>query len=379
MSQLLGHPFAALVLPGCDERSLPASPEPPAGWTQAQRKLLALPAREELEAAQRAAWQYALQTPVSDLLWRTSDDTGEPTLASPLVQALVVDGLGAPGTDARAAREEEGAPVAPPTPQGPQLVPAQLSASSYEDLRRCPYRFFALRMLGLKEADEVEAEVDKRDFGTWLHGVLRAFHEALAARGEVAAAERAQLLDAAAREAMAQQRLDEGEFLPFAAGWPAVRDGYLRWLAQHEAAGAAFESGESEHKVQLGALALQGRIDRIDRVRDAGALVMDYKTESLQATRARMAAPLEDTQLAFYALLLAGREVEAAYLNISERGEINAVPHRALAQAAHLLQEGIQAELRRIGAGAPLPALGEGRVCDFCAARGLCRKDAWSE
>ena len=379
MSQLLGHPFAALVLPGCDERSLPASPEPPAGWSQAQRQLLALPAREELEAAQRAAWQYALQTPVSDLLWRTSDDTGEPTLASPLVQALVVDGLGAPGADARAAREKQGDPVARPSAQGPQLVPAQLSASSYEDLRRCPYRFFALRMLGLKEADEVEAEVDKRDFGTWLHGVLSAFHEALAARGEVALAERAQLLDAAAREAMARQRLDEGEFLPFAAGWPAVRDGYLRWLAQHEATGAVFESAESEHKVQLGALALQGRIDRIDRVAGAGALVMDYKTESLQATRARMGAPLEDTQLAFYALLLAGREVEAAYLNISERGEVNAVPHRALAQAAHLLQEGMQTELRRIGAGAPLPALGEGRVCDFCAARGLCRKDAWSE
>ena len=51
-------------------------------------------------------------------------------------------------------------------------MPTQLSASSYEDLRRCPYRFFALRMLGLKEADEIEAEVDKRDFGTWLHGVL---------------------------------------------------------------------------------------------------------------------------------------------------------------------------------------------------------------
>lgn len=27
----------------------------------------------------------------------------------------------------------------------------------------------------------------------------------------------------------------------------------------------------------------------------------------------------------------------------------------------------------------PLPALGEGSVCEWCAARGLCRKDFWNE
>jgi ATP-dependent helicase/nuclease subunit B len=70
--------------------------------------------------------------------------------------------------------------------------------------------------------------------------------------------------------------------------------------------------------------------------------------------------------------------VQAAYLNISERGEITPVWHKELAQATELLQEGMQAELRRIAQGAPLPALGEGRVCEFCAARGLCRRDAWN-
>ena len=34
-------------------------------------------------------------------------------------------------------------------------------------------------------------------------------------------------------------------------------------------------------------------------------------------------------------------------------------------------------DLDRIAAGAAMPALGEGAVCDFCAARGLCRKDHW--
>lgn len=378
LSQLLGHPFAALVLPGCDERSLPASPEPPTGWSQAQRRLLGLPVREDLEAAQRAAWARALQAPCNDVLWRASDDTGERSLPSPLVQALQAAGAATSAEEPRARRDERATAVPRPAAQAPALVPSRLSASSYEDLRRCPYRFFALRMLGLREADEVEAEVDKRDFGTWLHAVLKTFHEKLREQ-PLAPAERRHVLDAIAREGIEGQRMGEGEFLPFAAGWPALRDGYLQWLEKHEATGAAFESAESEHKVQLGPLTLEGRIDRIDSLPGGVSLVMDYKTEGVQATRDRMNAPLEDTQLAFYAALLPERRLQAAYLNIGERGDIRPVPHENLELAAHLLKEGLQAELRRIAQGAPLPALGEGRMCDFCAARGLCRRDGWSD
>ena len=35
--------------------------------------------------------------------------------------------------------------------------------------------------------------------------------------------------------------------------------------------------------------------------------------------------------------------------------------------------------LRTRTPGAPLPALGEGSVCEFCAVRGLCRKDYWAD
>ena len=40
---------------------------------------------------------------------------------------------------------------------------------------------------------------------------------------------------------------------------------------------------------------------------------------------------------------------------------------------------GIRTDMARIAAGVALPALGEGKACDYCAARGLCRKDFWSE
>ncbi len=57
LHQLLGRAFGAIVIPGCDDRRLPASPEPPGNWSAAQRLELGLPSREALEAAQRAAWK----------------------------------------------------------------------------------------------------------------------------------------------------------------------------------------------------------------------------------------------------------------------------------------------------------------------------------
>jgi len=374
--QTLGRPFAAVVLPGCDEQRLPASPEPSGPWTAAQRRALGLPTREALEAVQRAAWQQALQAPHCDLLWRSSDDQGEPLLPSPLLLALKLQGTARPAADPREPRMLEARPVSRPTPSAGALLPLQLSASAYEDLRRCPYRFFALRQLGLKEADEVDTEVGKRDFGTWLHAVLRRFEMALKDEGEPADG-RAALLDRIAEKERGALRLQEGEFLPFEAAWPAVRDGYLRWQSQHEASGARFAQAESEHETDLGPLKLAGRIDRIDTSRASQWLVIDYKTEALQASKDRMKQFLEDTQLAFYGLLLQPQPLRAAYLNIGERGEVVAVEHPDVLGARELMRGAITAEWQRIGEGAPLPALGEGKVCDFCAARGLCRKDFW--
>lgn len=97
MPQLLARPFAALVLPGCDEKRMLAAPEPPGPWTRAQREALGLPTREEFEQAQRGAWRQAVRVPRVDILWRTSDEGGEPLLASPLVLALALDMGGAQG------------------------------------------------------------------------------------------------------------------------------------------------------------------------------------------------------------------------------------------------------------------------------------------
>jgi ATP-dependent helicase/nuclease subunit B len=131
---------------------------------------------------------------------------------------------------------------------------------------------------------------------------------------------------------------------------------------------------------------MRGRLDRIDSVpREAGPVtqLIDYKTGSADVLRALVRQqPQEDTQLAFYAALVAaqsdaGGPIEAAYLPLDERDRVRPIEHANVEASGARLVARLGEELDRVRAGAALPALGEGRPCDFCAARGLCRRDHW--
>jgi ATP-dependent helicase/nuclease subunit B len=108
--------------------------------------------------------------------------------------------------------------------------------------------------------------------------------------------------------------------------------------------------------------------------------VLDYKTENAAKTSARIKEPFEDTQIAFYAALLPHDTVAAAYVNVGERGERDATKtytQTEVVAARDALIDGILHDMDAIAQGTPLPALGDGAACDFCQARGLCRKDFW--
>lgn len=383
LPQRLGRAFGAVVVPGCDERHLPVCPEPGGDWTAEQRALLGLPDRDALRASADSAWQSLLDGTPLDLLWRTHDAT-EPLLPSPRVVALGLPRQVPPLQTDPVPHQ----PTARPEPAAPALVPDRLSASAYEDLRACPYRFFALRQLRLVEADELDTEPDQRDMGIWLHAVLRAFHEARGDRRPGADADRA-ALDALAEHVATTMGLGSEQaagFLPFRAQWPGLRDGYLRWLEEHESTGARFVAAETDRETAVGRWRLHGRLDRIDMAPADGAahpLVIDYKTESRSRTQERVKHPWEDTQIAFYAALLDDDQARAGYLSLTDgRGE----PEDAtllmapgdLPALRRALLEGIAHDMDRLAGGARLPALGEGKACEHCAARGLCRKDFWA-
>ena len=92
-----------------------------------------------------------------------------------------------------------------------------------------------------------------------------------------------------------------------------------------------------------------------------------------------MREPLEDTQLAFYAALVGDEEpVSASYLAIDRTRGLIQIAHHRVADDARTLVAGIADEMKRLRDGAGLRALGEGSACDYCRARGLCRRDHWA-
>jgi ATP-dependent helicase/nuclease subunit B len=345
-------------------------------WTHLQRKLLGLPARAEITASARAAWEYALRMPQVDVLWRTSE-AGESLMPSGFVQELLLQRAPPLAADPRILRPLAAQPTPFPMPTAEDLPVRQLSASAYEDLRRCPYRFFALRQLRLQEAEELESELGKREFGNWLHSLLNGFHEALKASPAPGLQARLAMINIAAERATQALALTDSEFLPFAAIWPRVRDGYLEWLAAHEAGGARYIEGETWKEVRYGDVKLVGKIDRIDQLPDGSRIVMDYKTEARIATQARINDGQEDTQLAFYAALLADDTLAASYVNLGEKEPTKAFSQPDIVHLRDELIDSILLDVSRISAGVPLPALGEGKACEYCSARGLCRKDFW--
>jgi ATP-dependent helicase/nuclease subunit B len=386
MAQMLARPFAAVVAAGCDDVHLSAAPEPPGLWTAEQRASLGLPGREVLAASARAAWTQLLCQPRLHVLWREHEGD-EPVLPNPWVVQLLQaqQALGVtPATDLRLPRELSARAVPPPLPSAPGLLPASLSASSYSDLRECPYRFFALRQLGLLELPELDDAPDKRDMGNWLHQVLKAFHEVRPSPRERVEDQAA--IDVLATQVAAEMGLDAAAFLPFRAAWPSLREGYLAWLHGYEERsgqpGPRFDVAEVNREAVLGRWHIRGTLDRIDRQpspEGAMAVVIDYKTETRATTEERIKHPMEDTQLAFYAALLPEETLRAAYLSLGEGAAGAAWLEQSEVLAARdALSEGLPEDMDRVAAGAAMPALGEGRACDFCAARGLCRKDFWT-
>ena len=133
-------------------------------------------------------------------------------------------------------------PIARARAGAPALLPARLSASACEALRACPYRFFALNLLRLREDDELEREIEKRDYGTWLHAVLYDFH---VTRGDPADTdvEIARLMRVA-EAPRTGQGINDADFLPFAASFASFAPRYIAWLHARDREGAHWQRGE---------------------------------------------------------------------------------------------------------------------------------------
>lgn len=398
LAHALWRPFGAVVCPGCDERRLGAAAPAVAWWGDEVAAAIGLETGAQRREREARAFAQLLRAPGLVLLHRRTDE-GEPLGASLLLErawrARQRAGAVLPTPAPAALRRLEvvARPPARPLPRWPGALPARLSANAVDALRDCPYRFFARSGLGLREAEELDATVEKRDYGTWLHALLLRFHHERPAPRPPAADIAA--LAAAADALAAEQRLDPALLLPYRAAFDALAPRYVDWLHERDAAGWHWQAGEVERERAADArlpLRLWGRLDRIDQGHGGALELIDYKTVRSEPLRKRVRQPLEDTQLAVYAALLGAADgddaageaagappLRACYLALDEPEAPIAVEHRDVAQTARAFVAGLGADLREIAAGAALPALGEGEVCGHCEMRGLCRRDHWAD
>jgi ATP-dependent helicase/nuclease subunit B len=351
-----------------------------------QAGALGLPGDAQRRAQEAAAFTHALRMPRITLMYRRSDN-GEPLSVSPLIErmalALQRQGRSLPRwVDPRVRLAVGSDPSHRPAPAAPDRLPMRLSAAACTSLRACPYQFFARYVLGAREAEEIESELEKRDYGTWLHAVLHEFHKERAAP----ASHEAELarLHAVAEEQRLARGLSEEEFLPFGASFDELAPNYIRWVHERDAQGASWSWGEREHRLELPdsrGEELYGIVDRADRVGGAMQLI-DYKTGSVDDLKKQVRDRLEDTQLAVYAALVgptADAPLQAMYLALDSRKGIEEVTHPDVEKTAAELLRGLSNDLAQLRGGAGMPALGEGIVCERCDARGLCRRDHWPE
>lgn len=376
--------FDAAVLIGADRDNLAPARARSVFGNQAVRAELGLPLPAEAAARLRddLAGLIVCCGEVT-ATWQTlrGDEANLPcpelSLLSVLHASAWGDDLVAPHAVPPLAAAANGTPM--PRPAAPQRVPLRLSASAYASLMACPYQFFARRMLGLVQAEEVREALEKRDYGEFVHRILQRFHAAhpqLSGRADEVLTEE---LKAISREVFAPEI--EANFLEHAwlARWLDCVPGYIAWQKAREAAGWRHAGGELTREIALplaggGSLALHGRLDRIDRRADGAEAVLDYKTQDAQGLKRRLADAGEDVQLACYALLQGERVTEAAYLALDgEKPAELALPD--VQGMAREQGERLAAAVAALRAGASLPAHGTQAVCEWCEARGLCRKD----
>jgi len=399
--------FDAVMVLGCDAAHLPGPTPVSLFFNQGVRAELSLPTwPERVRELEDQLAQLITSCGTVVLTWQRAL-AGEPIQLSPLVERLAAvhrlsydDNLEDQALAARLAVAEVRAPGTPaaveptrrPAPMTPvDLLPRRISASGYNSLVACPYQFHARYLLGLAELDDVQEMIEKKDYGQLVHGVLAAFHRAhpdvstldpLVADRELHTLSERAFAPVVARNYLAQAWL---------ARWKALIPPYLDWQREREGAGWAWRDGEVEREAEITTpqgkpLTLRGRIDRVD-VRQPSAVhdespsefaVIDYKTRDPGRLRRSLELPGEDVQLPVYALLWGAPVAEALFLSL-ERDGVSAVE---LGNDVPALMEAVRVRLGELfdalAAGARLPAQGVEETCEYCEARGLCRRNHWA-
>ena len=145
----------------------------------------------------------------------------------------------------------------------------------------CPFRFYLRYGKKMTSVDPGKSEMDARDFGTLIHGALESLAGEAGLRDCTDAGVLREFLDAALTR-RARAKFGAELTLPLVIQLESARQRLAKAAeieAAERAAGWRTEVVERAFAIEIGGLTVKGKIDRIDRHGQTGAVrVLDYKT-----------------------------------------------------------------------------------------------------
>ncbi|BAU63609.1 hypothetical protein STA3757_09750 [Stanieria sp. NIES-3757] len=248
------------------------------------------------------------------------------------------------------------------------------SASQLTQLGQCPFKWFAYRLLKLKELPEAELDLSTISRGNLYHRCLELSLEKIKTAADLAEFNLQQLEQAFIQ---VEQELNLLE-LP---AWQARRQEHLELLylnlitPEFLPEEREIVSRESKFKIEWHGLQIKGKIDRIDRT-TTGLVILDYKTSSTTplGIKDEEGKASLDLQLPLYQAAIEqcfqDQSVEAIYYSLTKRKKI-ASAKRNSEQLANFAEK-VQLNLQK-GYYPVAPDL-EQKVCQYCDFDLVCRR-----
>jgi CRISPR/Cas system-associated exonuclease Cas4 (RecB family) len=147
----------------------------------------------------------------------------------------------------------------------PQMLPRTLSPTSFFNFVQCPLKYYFRSVAGLRAAEEETGEIDAPKFGTILHKAMELFH-----RGAPSVEEAVDgAIELAAAEPSGELLLAREIVIKY------IRGSILPYDERHE---AVVEELEKPLSASVGGVQFTGFADRVDRLPDGRARIVDYKT-----------------------------------------------------------------------------------------------------
>ena len=418
------YSFDAIIIAGAELGFLPHGARQSPFFNDAVRSALGTPTQEDKQRLNFFLFRRLLtsippeQSDQAILITRRARENDEEIIASPWLAELQSFHQLAWGTDlsttdlssminddaVRIKRDSAALPlpanIMPSVTTAQALLPRTISASAYQQLVDCPYRFYAAYCLRLAPPDTVKEALEKSDYGQRIHKCLEAFHGNVSGlpgpfKEKITPQNRQQaiaLLERITETVFSQDIEDNFMHRGWLKRWLPLIPKYIDWQMEQEkiAAPAATEvtiqSASLDQHVNI-----RGIIDRVDESQDE-LRIIDYKTGQIPSTDDVLSG--EAVQLPFYLMLLlqqpkhqladrishATVAFTAQYVDLGNGSKVATklvLDHDDLRPLAQQHHQRLIETMQQIRQGDALPAWGDDQSCKYCPMDGLCRKQCW--